>query len=253
MNDEEGTRHRLRPYVERARRFSGWRLDEFGPTPLGPGPPWSYKDRASELINDAASVLDMGTGGGEVFAELCASYPGRAVATEPWHVNAPVAAARLRLLGIGVVQCHSLVLPFRDGAFDLVLNRHEELDSGEVARVVSPGGSVLTQQVGRAWWQELRRFFPRMQDFGDLFHRYEEGLRASGLTIVRARTHDWKVAYRGLGDIVFTLCVAPWTIPNFDPLDCDLRALVAAEEALSAEDGIVLTESRFLIEAKKKP
>ncbi len=91
-----------------------------------------------------------------------------------------------------------------------------------------------------------------MQDRVDLFDRYQKSLTASGLTIVQARTHDQLVAYRGLGDVVFVLCVAPWEIPDFDPLDCDFRALLDAEQALSTADGIVLTESLFLIEARKR-
>jgi SAM-dependent methyltransferase len=249
--DLNAARDRIRPYVDRARGFSGWQLDEFTPKPLGPTEPWSYEARAGDLLRNARSVLDMGTGGGEVFERLCSSFGGQAVATEPWSVNAPVAAARLRPHGIAVVRCGSLQLPFRAATFDLVLNRHEELDPAEVARVVSRGGRVLTQQIGRNWWRELRAFFPRMQDFGDLFRRYERGFRTSHLAVVEARTHEWKAAYRGLGDIVFLLCVAPWEIPDFDPLGRDLPALLAAEEALSTDDGIVLTESLFLIEAMK--
>ncbi len=252
MNETIRARERLRPFVERARRFSGWQLDAVGSKPLDPREPWNYRRRASELLETAESVVDMGTGGGEVFDELCASFRGQAVATEPWPVNAPIAAARLRPRGIGVVHCDSLVLPFRDGAFELVLNRHEELDPAEVARVLAPGGTILTQQIGRTWWRELRKFFPRMRDFGDLFRRYEDGLRSAGLKIVQATTHDGRAAYRGLGDIVFTLCVAPWTIPDFDPLGRDLRALRRTEDALSTPAGIVLTESLFVIEARKE-
>ena len=69
--------------------------------------------------------------------------------------------------------------------------------------------------------------------------------------MVQARTHEWKAAYRGLGDIVFLLGIAPWEIPDFDPLGRDLSALLAAEEAFSTDQGIVLTESRFLLEAKE--
>ncbi len=121
-----------------------------------------------------------------------------------------------------------------------------------MARVLAPGGTILTQQIGRTWWRELRKFFPRMRDFGDLFRRYEDGLRSAGLKIVQATTHDGRAAYRGLGDIVFTLCVAPWTIPDFDPLGRDLRALRRTEDALSTPAGIVLTESLFVIEARKE-
>src|SRR5207249_4465947 len=236
MHDMKLARNRIRPFVERARQFSGWRLDEFDPKPLEPQPPWDYETRAVELVRAANSVLDMGTGGGELFDALTASFFGRTVATEPWSVNAPIAAARLRPRGIAVVRCGSLQLPFRPAIFDLVLNRHEELDPAEVARVITFDGSVLTQQVGRSRWRELRPFFPRMQDFGDLFHRYEHGLETSGLTIVQARTHDWKAAYRTLGDIVFLLCIAPWEIPHFDPLDADLPALFVGRLPSARED-----------------
>src|SRR5439155_9638181 len=144
----ELARNRIRPFVERARQFSGWRLDEFDPKPLEPQPPWDYATRAAELIRAANSVLDMGTGGGERFDALTASFFGRTVATETWSVNAPIAAARSRPRGIGAVRCDSLQLPFCPASFDLVLNRHEELDPAEVARVITFHGSVLTQQVG---------------------------------------------------------------------------------------------------------
>ena len=251
MHELESTRRRIGPFVERARRFSGWQLEEFDPAPLEPGPSWSYERRAAALLRDAESVVDLGTGGGERFEALCGSFNGRAVATESWSVNVPVAAARLRPRGILVVRCSSLRLPFHDASTEVVLSRHEELDPGEIDRVLSPDGSVLTQQIGRNRWRELRPFFPRMQDAGDLFQRYKDGFEGSRLTVVEARSHDWRAAYRGLGDIVFLLCVAPWEIPDFDPLGADLPALIAAVESLSTDRGIALTESRFVIEARK--
>jgi SAM-dependent methyltransferase len=193
----------------------------------------------------------MGTGGGEIFAELCRGHRGRMVATEPWHVNAPIARSRLSPLRVEVARAHSLHLPFRNDAFDLVLNRHEELDPAEMGRVLAPGGVLLTQQVGRNDWKELRTFIPRMQEFGPLFERYVSGFERAGMKIVRSETHDTRVAYRGLGELVYMFCVAPWTIPEFDPLGRDLDALLRLEERLTAEEGLVLTESRFLIEASK--
>lgn len=244
-------RERLRPYVEKARGSTGWNLDEVAPNLLGPGLPWDYRRRAAELIGHAMFALDMGTGAGERFAEVCEGYRGRAVATEAWHVNAPIAKKRLFPLGVEVVHAHSLHLPLRNEWFDLVLNRHEELDPGEVSRVVVPGGRLLTQQVGRNEWKELRPFFPRMQDFGPLFESYVSGFRDAGMTIVRSDTCDTRVAYRGLGELVYILCLGPWTIPGFDPLGRDLDALLELERRLTTEDGLVVTESRFVIEARK--
>ena len=242
---------RLRPYVERARAFVGWNLDRVSPKRIGPGLPWDYKRRAKKLLARASYALDVGTGGGELFAELCEAYRGSAVASEPWAVNAPIAKRALSDRRIEVVRAHSLYLPFQDGAFDLVLDRHEEMDPEEVHRVLAPGGMVYTQQIGRNEWNELRPFFPRMQDFGLLLDRYVRGFQRAGMIVARAETRDIRVAYRGLGELVYLLCISPWTIPDFDPLGRDLVPLRRAEDRLTTTDGVALTESRFIIEARK--
>ncbi|MEK8226694.1 hypothetical protein NKG05_12260 [Oerskovia sp. M15] len=47
----------------------------------------------------------------------------------------------------GEQQGRGLMLPFLDGRFAVVLDRHEEFDAAEVLRVLEPGGVFLTQQV----------------------------------------------------------------------------------------------------------
>ncbi len=185
-----------------------------------------------------------------MFGKLCTSFQGLAVATESWDVNVMAAANHLRPQGIEVVHSDSNVLPFGDATFDLIPNLHEELTPAEVARVLAPGGTILTQQVGRNDWRELREFFPGMIDFGDIFSEYQAGFTASGLAVTQATSFDTKIAYASLGDLTFMLCVTPWTFPDFDAAQ-DVRALLEAEHGLRTPDGIVLTESRFLVEAQK--
>ena len=153
-------------------------------------------------------------------------------------------------MGIQVVHASSLHLPFSAGVFDLVLNRHEELDPVGVASVLAPGGRFLTQRVGNDNWRELAEYFPRMTDFGPLFDLYRRGLGESGLDIVHADTHERRTAFGGLGDIVYLLTAAPWTVPDFD-VNRDLDALLSLERGLTREQGIVLTETRYIIEAVK--
>jgi SAM-dependent methyltransferase len=192
----------LRPYVEKARRLRGWKFD-VQMTALGPKLPWDYVERARELLENSDSVLDMGTGGGERFATIAEGWKGLAVATESWPPNVRVAATRLVPMNVAVAHTSSLHLPFADGSFDLVLNRHEELEPAEVARTLARGGRVLTQQVGRSNWCELRGFFPRMSDFGPLLELYQRGFSTAGLTVERAETHENSVAYRSLGDVAY--------------------------------------------------
>lgn len=239
----------LRPYIDRAGRFSGWDFSALQVRDLEPGPPWDYEALARGYANRAERVLDLGTGGGEVLARIAAGLPARFSATEEWHINAPIARARLEPLGIDLLRCSSLRPPFREGTFNLVLSRHEALDPTAVARLLRPGGRALTQQVGHKHLSELRRFFPRMTDFGDHYVAYTQGFEAADLT-VHGQRRAWKVAYATLGDLVFLLLVAPWTIPDFDP-ERDIDALLAVEDAYGSDQGIVLTEHRYLMVAER--
>ncbi len=74
----------------------------------------------------------------------------------------------------------------------------------------------------------------------------------AGLSVSRAEEYETKMAYASLGDVVYLLCVAPWEIPGFAPLGKDLGVLLEMEQALRTDDGIVLTEDRFVIEAEKR-
>ena len=250
MDAKTATIERLRPAVERARKFGGWVFSDLNIRHLDPEPPWDYFRIVRERARDRGSALDMGTGPGERLAALRGSLPKRLVATEEWPANAPVAYERLAPIGIGVVHCRSLHLPFRDEAFDLVLNRHDELDPAEVARLLQPGGVLITQQVGRENWRELRRRFPRATDWGDVRGAYTRGFITAGLAVTTDQQHVYRVAFPSLSELVFMLTVAPWTIPEFD-LDRDLEALLEIESDCQTGDGLVLTESRFLIVAEK--
>jgi len=247
--DREAARARLEPFVEKARRFSGWDLSAIAPRNVDPGPPWDFEQVVRSFSAHSRAALDLGTGGGELLATLRPALPRRMVATEPWVVNAPVAFRRLSPLGVEVVRAESTRLPFRNASFDLILDRHEEFSPDEVDRLLEPGGRFVTQQVGRSNWHELRRYILRMTDFGDLRSGYVRDLKRRGFD-VESREHEFRVAYPALGEFVFLLCIAPWEIPDF-AVDRDLGALLAFEADCTTEDGLVVTECRFLVVARK--
>src|SRR5439155_16468313 len=133
--------------------------------------PWDYSASVVEHARSSPGLLDLGTGGGEWVAEL-ASRPPRRVATEAWGPNVAIASARLRPLGVDVVQVApardntgkpvegaASPLPFPDEAFHLVVDRHESFDVGEVARILVPGGWFITQQVDAGNDREARALF----------------------------------------------------------------------------------------------
>ena len=123
-------------------------------TPL----PWDFTELAASALRSATTAIDMGTGGGE-FLDAFPDLPARMVATESWPPNVRVAAERLARRSVPVVHCEGAAnnalqsgdgagrLPFKDGAFGLVLKRHEAFVAAEVVRVLASGGLFLTQQV----------------------------------------------------------------------------------------------------------
>ena len=239
----------LGAYIERARSFSGWSFADVDTRYLDPPAPWDYEALAHHHAQRARSIVDLGTGGGEVLARIISGIDGRIVATEEWHVNAPIAAARLGPLGAQVVRADSLRLPFASESFDLVLDRHEALTPADAARVIAPGGTIITQQCGPNDWPELGRFVEKVR-FPDHFVSYQQGFADAGLTVIDARLHERRIAFATLGDLVYMMLVAPWSFPKFDPA-ADIDALLSIEGELATPDGIAVTEVRYLIIAHK--
>jgi SAM-dependent methyltransferase len=246
----------IAPFIERARTFSGWNFDDLKVRPVEDPPdgrarqePWDYVALARSHAARAGTVVDLGTGGGEVYARIVDGISARFLASEEWHVNAPVARERLRPLGVEVIHASSERTPWAAETFGLMLSRHEAIQPPEIARVLRPGGVFLTQQVAKEQWQELSAFFPDRAVFPDHIVEYRRAFEEEGMR-VRVEHHAWRAVYATLGEVAFMLLVAPWDIPGFDPIR-DIDRLLALEDAHGGDDGIVLTIARYLMEAVK--
>src|SRR5690606_6136127 len=118
------------------------------------------RSRAAELMQESSAVVDLATGGGERLLELRPYWPPKVAATEDYPPNVKLATGRLSKVGVTVVQADSnRALPFDDGEFDLILNRHGAFNAAECARILSPGGVFFTKQVHGLWAQDLLAAF----------------------------------------------------------------------------------------------
>src|SRR3989338_602745 len=87
---------------EEKKQFSGWNFSDFKGKMREEKLPWDYSTMARKLIRKSNSVLDMGTGGGELFSTL-GPFPKHTVATEGYKPNFILAKKCLNMMGVKVI------------------------------------------------------------------------------------------------------------------------------------------------------
>jgi len=242
--------------------FSGWDFSWLAARSTQGRLPWSYRREVTRRAATVNTMLDMGTGGGERLSQL-ASRPPMTVATEAWPPNVPIAAARLHPLGIPVVQDEGAPdntdqgstqrgrLPFRDGVFALVANRHEAFLATEVNRILSPGGVFVTQQVDFHSYDDLYRLLglavPEQPDSWLPLARQQ--IQDAGLTVETAISGEQCHEFHDVSAVVYYLRSVSWAIPQFS-IDACAPQLRAAHESTRIWP-VAVRLRRFLLVAAK--
>jgi len=234
--------------------FVGWDFSYLDGRMFEEKPPWSYPSRATTLMQQSLSVLDMGTGGGERLLALKEHWPKKVVVTEDYPPNFELATERLAPLGVRVEDvklAEYAPMPFADGEFDLVLNRHSGFNANEVARILAAGGTFLTQQVHGLWAQDLLVVFGAEPQWPEAtLSNNAPKLDAAGLKVVV--TDEWwgKLVFTDVGAVVYYLKAVPWLVPGFS-VDRHLDRLLELQSRLEGSEKLVFEIGKYLIEARK--
>ncbi|MET9724260.1 class I SAM-dependent methyltransferase [Streptomyces zaomyceticus] len=218
-------------------------------------PSWGYQRMMGERMARASAALDIQTGGGEVLAGV-PKLPPLVVATESWPPNVTKATRLLHPLGAVVVADEDEPpLPFADEAFDLVVSRHPvTVWWQEIARVLAPGGTYFSQQVGPASVFELVEYFLGPQPEEVRRSRHPDDARreaeAAGLEVVEVRSESLRTEFHDVGAVVYFLRKVIWMVPGFtvDQYRDRLRQL---HDRIESEGSFAAHTTRFLIEARK--
>jgi SAM-dependent methyltransferase len=214
-------------------------------------PSWGYSRLLAARMAGATAALDIQTGGGEVLAQI--PHPPKVLAaTESWPPNLEVATRNLRPLGATVVQAEDDAdLPFPAESFDLVVSRHPTVTVwGEIARVLRPGGTYLSQQVGAGSNRELTDFMMGPQPVRRRRETRQAQALAAGLEVVDLREQALRVTFNDVGAVVYFLRKVLWTVPGFT-VPGYRDQLARLHDRIQSDGPFVCHSRRFLIEVRK--
>ncbi len=215
--------------------------------------PWDYRQVIGQYLTSDMKLLDIDTGGGEFLRSLN-HPPHNTAATEGYAPNVELCRRELCPLGIDFRPCDGKgILPFRDGSFDIVINRHGDFHAAEIFRVLKDGGLFITQQVGAENDRELVELllgdvplpFPQqtLSIVSDQFSK-------AGFSILRGEEHFGKIRFFDVGALVWFAKIIEWEFPEFS-VETHEQSLQKAWEILEKNGVLQGRTHRFLLVAKK--
>ncbi len=241
--------------VEDAGNFpiAGWDLAPLRTHATMDPHPWDYLHEVTQRLDGVRSLLDLGTGDGELLASL-SPRPHKVVATEGYAPMIPIATARLSPLGIEVVAIADDswdALPFDAGSFDAIIDARAYYSAREVARLLAPGGWFFTEQVASGNDRELYEVLtgqpltinpdPRVS---------RRHLEASGLHVVDCREALIPHRFHDIWGVVYYLRVVPWQLPDFT-VDRYRPGLKQIADHIARHGAFVAHSRRYLLTAVK--
>ena len=261
--------------AHRQARMVGWDFSALSGRMTMGSLPWDFEAECLEALRALADgalegrvgarplrVLDMGTGGGERLAGLLAQLSSaqrqalEVLATEGWEDNVPVARERLGALEPAVeVLVHDSggpePLPVPEASIDLVMNRHEALVPADAARVLRPGGLLLTQQVDGTEVPEVHRWFATEPLFPEVRPDVvAQRSRQAGLVVEECGTWEGPLELADVEALVEYWGYVPWDVPD----DFTVPGYATTLAAIHRECGggpVRLTARRFRLRARK--
>jgi hypothetical protein len=237
--------------------FAGWDWSHLHGRLIQSELPWDYAATVGAMMRGVCSMLDMGTGGGEFLTTL-APFPEHTCATEGYAPNLPIARQRLEPLGIEVFDTvgdsKNRNLSFSDEEFELVANRHESFWASEVWRILTRGGSFVTQQVGgrnniglNEWLQgerAVKQLYPLDLD------RAVQIFTETGFQIVDAQEVFPQTTFADIGAVVYYLRAIPWQVRDFTVASYRDR-LLAMHDHIQRYGGLTVHGHRLYLHATK--
>lgn len=235
---------------EEAFPFKGWDFSHVKGRYEEQPVPWDYRGIVKSLMHPGTVMLDMGTGGGEFLLSL-APQAGRTYATESYPPNIELASNILPEYGIELraVKDDS-DLPFDSSFFNLIINKHESFCLPEVWRILKPGGTFVTQQVGHLNNRQMSQFLlgeaPAPKCSPENFSSAVNEAKGLGFTVLEQCEDFPKSYYYDVGALVYMAKIIEWEFPGFSVDKC-FDKLLELQELIETQGYFTSKEHRYLL------
>ena len=216
--------------------------------------PWNYRELILSRLTPDMKLLDIDTGGGEFLLSL--GHPHiNCAATENYPPNIELCRETLSPLGIDFRPADGNgPLPFADGSFDMVIDRHGDFNPREIHRVLKQGGIFITQQVGadndRALVELLLDPVPPLPFPEQYLSIAEEKFRTAGFEILEQAECFRPIKFYDVGALVWFARIIEWEFPGFS-VDTCLPRLLNAQHLLEERGSLDAVVHRFMLVAQK--
>ena len=218
---------------------------------------WEYIDVVRTYLKPTDRVLDIGTGGGEIFFSLAPFFSeGIGVDHNPAMVETAQRNKSTRSIdNISLKRMEGNDLRFDVNEFDIVLQRHSRVYVSEIVRVLRPSGYFITQTVGKRsslnfldafgwtpasfgpdWWQSVA-------ELADQF-------RVHDCSTIAQAEYDVPYWFKDVESFMFWFMAVPW--PETIELDKHWQNINRILETCQAEQGIETNEHRGLLIVQKR-
>ncbi|MEX1378321.1 MAG: methyltransferase domain-containing protein [Eubacteriales bacterium] len=238
--------------AEEQNAFYGWDFSHIAGRYEEGKLPWDYKEIVLKHLANTDTLLDMGTGGGEFLLSLNHPYSLTSI-TEAYEPNVQLCKNTLEPLGITVAQVYDDTLPFEDSSFDIVINRHESFDAGEVHRILKNNSFFITQQVGGMNNADISKRLSDDYNPPYIHHNLANNIsqmKKAGFEIEYADECFITTKFFDVGAFVYFAKIIEWEFPEFS-VEKHFDKLCEFQREIEQKGYITSTEHRFIIAAKK--
>jgi SAM-dependent methyltransferase len=225
---------------------SGWDFSSMNVTraPVS----WEYLDEVRKLLKPTDHLLDIGTGGGELFLQLADNIAyGLGTDIDPTMID--IAEKNANGLSYVSFRVSDNTLKNIDEQFDVITNRHAPLDIDAIKSHLKTDGTFITQQVGEKNMMNIKEVLNLTSQEATVS---KDVLESEGMHCIGFYEYNVEYLVKDIESLIFWLNALDMLHSDISGADAikNVDVLNTILDGNVTEHGFVTNEHRYLVVAK---